>query len=99
MQNEKARNSIMRGLHNEIGHWSLAPTYQITSDRLWRPKIRIDAAHIVRSCDSFQEANTLEQNGPYGRNPISGLFHTWLIDFERDNSGKQIYFVGCREFF
>ena len=78
---EKARTSIMKGLHDEIGHWSFATTYKIISDRFWWPKIRMDVAHFVRSCDSCQKANPSEPNGPYGRMPVSGLFHTWSIDF------------------
>ena len=30
---EKGRISIMKGLHDEIGHWSFATTYKIISDR------------------------------------------------------------------
>ena len=51
-QREKARISIMKGLHDDIGHWSFATTYQIISDRFWWPKIRIDVAYFVRSRDS-----------------------------------------------
>ena len=78
---EKERISIMKGLKDEIGHWSFAKTYKIISDRFWWPKIRVDAAHFVRSWESCQKTNPAEQNGPYGRMPVSGLFHTWSIDF------------------
>ena len=78
---ERVRTSIMRGLHDEIGHWSCATTYKIISDRFWWPKIRVAVAHFVRSCDSSQEVNPPEQNEPYGTIPVSGLFHNWLIDF------------------
>ena len=47
----------MRGLHDEIGHWSFTTTHKIISDRFWWPKIRIDVAHFVWSCDSCQKAN------------------------------------------
>ena len=78
---EKARTSIMRGLHDEIGHWSFATPYKIISDRFCWPKIRIAVAHFVRICDSCQKANPSEQNGPSGRMPVYGLFHIWSIDF------------------
>ena len=71
----------MRGLHDEFGHWSFVTTYKIIYDRFWWPKIRIDVAHFVPSCDSCQKSNPPEQNGPYGSMPVSGLFHTWSIDF------------------
>ena len=80
---EKARTSTTRGLHDEIGHWSFATTCKIVSDRLWWQKIRTDFAHFVRSCYSNQNSSPSEQNGPYRRMPVSGLFHTWSFDFAR----------------
>ena len=73
----------MRGLHDEIGHWSFATRYTVISDRFWWKKIRVDVAHFVRSCDSCQKANPPEQNGSHGRMTVSGLFRTWSIDFAR----------------
>ena len=35
----------------------------------------------MRSCDPRQKTNPLEQNGPYWKMPVRGLFHTWSIDF------------------
>ena len=81
VQAEKVRISIVKGLHIEIGHCSFASTYKIISDRFCWPKIWIDVAHFVRSCDSCQKANPSEQNGLYGRMPFSRLFHTWSIYF------------------
>ena len=78
---EKSHTSIIRGLHDEIGNWSFATTYKIISGRLWRLKIRMDVPHFVRSRDSCQKADPLEQKGPYRKMPVSGLFHTWSIDF------------------
>ena len=78
---ERGRESIMRGLHNEIRHLSFATTYKVISDRFWWPKILLDVAHFVRSCDYCQKANPTEQNGLYGRVSVSGLFHTWSTDF------------------
>ena len=78
---ERAHTFIMRGLHDEIGHWSFATTYKIISDRFCWPKIRVDDAQFVRSCDSCQKANPSERNWLYRRMPVSGLFHTWPIDF------------------
>ena len=54
---EKARIPVMKGLDDEIGHSSFAKAYEIILDRFWWPRIRIDVAHSVRSCDSCQKAN------------------------------------------
>ena len=35
---EKARTSIMKGLHDEIGHWIFAKRYKIISDRFRWPR-------------------------------------------------------------
>ena len=84
---------IIRGLHDEIGHWRFATTSKIISDRFWWPKIRMDVAHFVRNCESFQKANPQEKNVPNGRMPVSGLFHAWSIDFagpfEETTPGKK----------
>ena len=71
----------MKGLHDEIGHWSFATTHKIISDRFRGPKMRIDVAHLVRSFISCQKANPSEKNGPNGRVQVSGMCHTWSIDF------------------
>ena len=68
---EKVRTSIVKGLHDEIGHWSFATTYEIISSSFWWPKIRIDFAQFVRSCYSCKKANSTEQNGPYRKMPVS----------------------------
>ena len=78
---EDKRLSIMKGLHDEIGHWDFATTYEIISGRFWWPKIRPDVAHFVRSCDVCQKVNPSEQHRPFGKIPVSGLFHTWSVDF------------------
>ena len=93
---EKARTSIMRGLYDEIGHWTFTTTYIFISDSFWWPKVEVDVAHFVRSCDSCLKANTPEQNGPYGKMPVSGLVLTWSIDFagplKQTASGSKKFF-------
>ena len=75
------RHSIMTALHDDIGHWGFAATYQMISDRFWWPKMRPDISHFVKSCDACQRTNPPEQSSPFGKIPVSGLFHTWSIDF------------------
>ncbi len=72
---------IMEGLRGEIGHWNLADTYKIVTDRFWWPRMQPNIAHFVRHCDPFQKANLPEQIGPYGKIPINVSFYTWPIDF------------------
>ena len=76
------RSSIMTGLHDEIGHWDFKTTYDVISQRFWWPTIRPYVSRFVKSCDVCQKINPPAQNRPYGKMPISGLFHTWSIDFE-----------------
>ncbi len=40
-----------------------------------------DIAHFVRNCDPRQKTNPPEQSCSFGKIPVSGLFHTWSIDF------------------
>ena len=78
---KESRMGIMRGLHDEVGHWDFGTTYRMISDRFWWPSMRKEVAHFVRSCDICQKTNAPEQGRPYGKMPVSGLFHTWSIDF------------------
>lgn len=75
------RLRIMKGLHDEIGHWDFRTTYTVIAEMFWWPTMRPDVAHFVRSCDICQKTNPPEQKRPYGKLPVSGLFHTWSIDF------------------
>ncbi len=78
---EDERIIIMEGLHNEIGHWDFATTYQIITDGFWWSTMRPDIAHFVRSCDPYQKTDPPERRSPYGEITVSGLFQTWSIDF------------------
>ncbi len=78
---EEERLEILTGLHDDIGHWDFTTTYQIFSKRFWWPKMRVDAAHFVKSCDECQNANPSEQNRPHGNLTVSELFYMWSIDF------------------
>ena len=48
---EKERITMLKGFHDEIGHWNFDTTYKIISDRFWWPKIRPDISQFVRRCD------------------------------------------------
>ncbi len=84
---EEKRLEILTESHDDIGHWDFTTTYQIGSEQFRRPKMRVDVAHFMKSCDECQKANPAEQNRPHGKLPVSGLFHTWSIDFAGSFSG------------
>ncbi len=75
------RESILRRLHDEFRHWDFNSTYQFVLNRFWRPNIRQEVARFVKSCDTCQKTKPANRKESAGRIPISGLFHTWCIDF------------------
>ena len=60
--------------------------------------MRMEVAHFVRSCDVCQKTNPPEQSTPYGKMPVSGLFHTWSLDFAgplpRTQLGSRYLLIG-----
>ncbi len=78
---EEKRIVIIEGLHGEIGHWDFATTCEMIKNIFWKLRMQPDIAHFVRSCDPCQKTNSPEQSSPYGKIPVSRLFHTWAIDF------------------
>ncbi len=50
------RESILKGLHDEVGHRDFNSTYEFVRDRFrWR-NIRSEVANFERSCDACQKA-------------------------------------------
>ena len=43
--------------------------------------MRKDVADFVKSCDECQKAKPSVKDGVVSKMPVSGLFHTWSIDF------------------
>lgn len=76
-----SRDSTLRGLHDEVGHWDFKTTYGTINDCFWWPTIRIDLAKFVKSCDKCQKNNPPANSLPYGKLPARGMFQTWSIDF------------------
>ena len=85
------RGSILKGLHDEVGHWDFNSTYSFLQDRLWWPNMRHEVASFVKSCDIWQKTKPANRKEFSSRIPIRGLFHTWCIDFAgplpRTNAG------------
>ena len=75
------RSDILKCLHDEAGHWGFTSLYQMIADRFWWPGMRKQISDFVKTCDACQKAkpNTRYRSG--ARMPISGLFHTWSVDF------------------
>lgn len=65
------RMRIIKGLHDEIGHWDFRTTDTIMGERFWWPTMRQDVAHFVRSCYICQKMNPPEQHRPFGKLPVS----------------------------
>ncbi len=59
------RERILKGLHDEFGHWDFNSTYPFLRDRFLRPSMRQKIANFVKNCDTFQKANQrTEKNWP-----------------------------------
>ncbi len=59
--------------------------------------MRHEVANFVKSCDTCQKTKPVNRKELAGRNPISGLFHTYCIYFAgplpRTNVGSQYLIV------
>ncbi len=59
--------------------------------------MRQKVASFVKSCDTYKKTKPANRNELAGKIPISGLFHTWYIDFAgpllRTNLGNQYLIV------
>ncbi len=95
------RESILKGLHDEVGHWGFNSAYSFVTDRLWWPNMRQEVASFVKSFDTCQKTKSANSKELPGKIPISGLFHTCCIDFAgtlpRTNAGNQYLIVAVEQ--
>ena len=75
------RESILKRLHDEVGHWDFNSTQSFVRDRFWWPNMRQEVENFVKSSDTCQKTKLVNRQELAGRILISGLFHTWCIDF------------------
>ena len=52
------RESILKGLHDEVRHWGLNSAYSFVRDRLWWSNMRQEVASFVKSCDTCQKTKS-----------------------------------------
>lgn len=69
------RASIMKGLHDRIGHWDFRTTYDLIIERFWWPTMHPDDDVFVGRCDVCWWTNLLEQHEPFGKLRVSGFIH------------------------
>ncbi len=95
------RESILKGLHDEVGHWEFNSTYSFVRNHFWWPNMRQEVASFVKSCDTCQKTKPYNPKESAGKILISGLFHTWCIDFAgpllRTNMSKQYLILAAEQ--
>jgi transposase InsO family protein len=75
------RSTIMHMFHDQIGHWSVKTTIQFITERFWWPNCFRQIANYVRTCDGCQRSGPIPKYRSTLHLPISGLFHTFSLDF------------------
>ena len=87
------RASILNRLHDEVGHWDFNSTYTFVRDRFRWPNMRKEVEKLLKSCVTCRKTRPVNRKELAGRIPISGILHTWCIDFARPlprtNTGNQ----------
>ncbi len=64
---------ILKGLHDELGHWDFNTTYSFVIDRFWWPNMRQEVASFVKSCDNCHKSKPTNRKALAGKISISGL--------------------------
>ena len=75
------REEVLKGFHDDIGHWDLKTTRQFITERYWWPTVYADVRDYVKSCHGCQKACPIPKYKTTLRLPISSLFDTFSIDF------------------
>ena len=65
------RESILKGLHDEVGHWDFDATYSFVRNRLRWPNKRQEVASFVKSSDVSQKTK------PANRRELAGKIPVW----------------------
>ncbi len=95
------QESILKGLHDKVGHWEFYLTYSFVKARFWWPNMRRETAGFVKRCDACQKTKPANRKKIAGKIPISRLFHTWCIGFTgplpRTNAGNQYIIVAVEQ--
>lgn len=75
------RTQALEMFHDRIGHWNSETSRQFVVDRYWWPKVTSDVYAHVKTCVGCQRAAPIPKYRTSLRMPITGLFHTFSIDF------------------
>ncbi len=57
------REIILKGLHDEVGHWDFNSTHSLVRDRIWWPNMRYEVSSFVKSCNLCHTAKPANQKG------------------------------------
>ncbi len=75
------RGTILRTMHDEIGHWSPAATLKFISDRFWRPSMAKEVYAYVKSFKGCQFSQVIPSYRTTLGVRIRGLFDVLSMDF------------------
>ncbi|CDF33409.1 unnamed protein product [Chondrus crispus] len=78
---ERESLAILKGFHEDIGHWDLKTTRQFVTERYWWPTVYMDVRDYVKSGDGCQMARPILKYKNTLRFPISSLFDVFCVDF------------------
>ena len=57
------REKVLKGFHDDIGHWGLNTSSQFVTERYWWPTFCTDVRDYVKSCDGCQMARPIPMGG------------------------------------
>ncbi|CDF33201.1 unnamed protein product [Chondrus crispus] len=75
------REKILKGFHDDIGHWDLKTTRQFVTERYWWPTVGMDVGDYVKSCDGCQKARPIPRYKKTLRLPITSFTAQVVLDF------------------
>ena len=53
------REKVLKGFHDDIGHWDLNTTRQFVTERYWWPTVYKDVTDYVKSCNGCQKSRPI----------------------------------------
>ncbi len=83
--------SILKGLHNEVGHWDFNSTYSFVWDLFWWLNMQQEMASSLKSYDTCQKTKPGNRKEFECKIPISGLSHKSCIDFAGRQTQTNVY--------
>ncbi|EPZ31497.1 hypothetical protein O9G_005452, partial [Rozella allomycis CSF55] len=82
LMSKEELESLLRSLHDNLGHFSFQTIWSWIKVRFWRPHLFAEVKHFVFSCVQCQRFLMVKPQYSFdGRSSISGLFHCWQLDY------------------